>query len=274
MESPVSFGMIQVAHSLGLVIEELPCHPVTGVEMEALEKAFSKKNIKVCLLISNFSNPLGSCMPDEHKQRAVQLAAKYGIPLIENDLNGDLYFGSRRPTSCKTYDESGMVLWCGSVSKTLAPGYRVGWVEAGSFKEKILQTKLYHAISTTSITHEAVANFLEAGRYETHLRRLRQTLYSNYLHYIRAINDFFPVDHLRVSRPQGGFVLWLELNKKINTLELYEAAAGRNISIAPGKMFTLKNQYNNCFRLNYGLHWDERKLHALKTLGGLVKGMV
>lgn len=274
MESPVSFGMLQVAQNLGLVIEELPCHPLTGIDVNALEKAFAKRKIRICLLISNFSNPLGSCMPDEHKKQVVALLEKYGVPLIENDLNGDIYFGTSRPASCKTYDESGMVLWCGSVSKTLAPGYRVGWVEAGRFKNKLLQAKIYHAISATSVTHEAVAGFLETGRYETHLRKLRQTLYSNHLHYLRAINAFFPAEKIKLSRPQGGFVLWLELDKKIDTVALYEEAAARNIGIAPGKMFTLKNQYNNCMRLNYGLFWDDKKLQALKTLGHLVKKML
>lgn len=269
MESPVSFGMIQVAQSLRLNIIELPTDTQTGVAPEALEHAL-KKGVKACLLTSNFSNPLGSCMPDENKKQAVRLLEKYNVPLIENDLNGDVYFGSHRPKSCKTFDESGLVLWCGSVSKTLAPGYRVGWVEAGRFKEKVLQMKLYHSITSTSITQEVVAGFLETGRYEAHLRKLRHTLYTNYLHYIRAIQTYFPAGSVRASRPQGGSVLWLQLDNGINTLELYERAIQKKISIAPGKMFTLKDQFHNCFRLNYGLCWNDKTAQALKTLGKLV----
>ncbi|HYC29554.1 MAG TPA: PLP-dependent aminotransferase family protein, partial [Chitinophagaceae bacterium] len=212
------------------------------------------------------------CMPDEHKKEAVRILEKFNVPLIENDLNGDIYFGSQRPKSCKTYDESGLVMWCGSVSKSLAPGYRVGWVEAGKFKDKVQQVKLYHSISSTAITQEVVSRFLENGRYETHLRKLRHTLYTNYLQYIKLINDCFPGDTL-VSQPQGGFVLWVELNKKVNTVELYEKALLQKISIAPGKMFTLTDQFSNCMRLNYGLVWNERTETGLRILGKLIKGM-
>ncbi len=273
IESPVSFGMIQVIQSLGLKIIELPTHPETGIELDALRNVLAKNKVKLILLISNFSNPLGCCMPDEHKKEVVRLIEEYNIPLIENDLNADIYFGSHRPKSCKTYDESGLVLWCGSVSKSLAPGYRVGWVEPGRFKEQILQVKMYHTISSTSITEEVIANFLETGRYESHLRKLRQTLYSNYLQYIRAINEYFP-DDTRASRPQGGFVLWLELNKKINTTELYDHAIKHHISIAPGKMFTLQNQFSNCMRISYGLCWNEKIDNSLKTLGHITKNMI
>ena len=270
MESPVSFGMLQLAQALHLKVMELPTHPETGVDLNALEEAMKSGNIKACLLISNFSNPLGSCMPDEHKRTAAQLAEKYNVPIIENDLNGDVYFGSHRPKSCKTYDESGMVLWCGSVSKTLAPGYRVGWTAPGKFKEKVLRMKLYHAISCTTITQEVIAGFLETGRYESHLRKLRHTLHGNLMKFSAAISDYFPAGTL-TSHPKGGFVLWVELPGDINTLELYETAIARKISFAPGRIFTMQTEYDNCLRLNYGLVWNQKLENDLKILGLLAK---
>lgn len=273
LESPVSFGMLQLAQSLGLRVLELPTHPVTGIEIDALKKALATKKTKLCLLISNFSNPLGSCMPDEHKKEVVRLLERYNIPLIENDLNGDIYFGMHRPKSCKTFDERGLVLWCGSVSKTLAPGYRVGWVAPGRFKEQILRLKRHHAISSTSLTQEVVANFLETGRYENHLRKLRQTLHANCLQFTRAISEYFP-EGTSASRPQGGFVLWVELPRKVNTLDLYEKAMLQKISIAPGRMFTLQQQFKNCLRLNYGLLWNEKLDLTLKTLGKIAERLM
>jgi DNA-binding transcriptional MocR family regulator len=270
MESPVSFGMLQLAQALGVKVLELPTHPQTGIDLNALEDALKSKRLNAILLISNFSNPLGSCMPDPHKKAAVQLAEKYNIPLIENDLNGDVYFGQQRPKSCKTYDSSGIVLWCGSVSKTLAPGYRVGWVAPGKFKEKVLRMKLYHSISGTSITQEVIAGFLETGRYENHLRKLRQTLHRNSLKYATAIADYFP-EGTMASRPEGGFVLWVELPKAIDTMQLYDKAITRKISFAPGRIFTLQNQYHNCMRLNYGLVWNDWLETYLKVLGNLAK---
>ncbi|WP_256006727.1 aminotransferase-like domain-containing protein [Pedobacter deserti] len=270
MESPVSFGMLQLAQALQLKVLELPTNPETGVDLNALEDAMKSGKIKACLLISNFSNPLGSCMPDKHKRTVALLSEKYQVPIIENDLNGDVYFGSHRPKSCKTYDESGMVLWCGSVSKTLAPGYRVGWTAPGKFKEKVLRMKLYHAISCTTITQEVIAGFLETGRYESHLRKLRHSLHANLLKYSTAISAYFPEGTL-TSHPTGGFVLWVELPGDINTLELHEKALARKISFAPGRIFTMQNQYDNCLRLNYGLVWDQKLENDLKLLGILAR---
>ena len=273
VESPVYFGTVRLAESLGLNVLELPSNAKTGIEIEALKKALSVHKIKLCLLVSNFNNPLGSCMPDEHKQEVVRLLAHHNVPLIEDDLYGDVYFGDSRPKCCKTYDESGLVLWCGSVSKTLAPGYRVGWVAPGRFKNDVIRMKQVHSISSTTLTQEVIADFLANGRYESHLRKMRQTLHTNCLQYIRAIADYFP-EGTKVSRPQGGFVLWVELAKHIDTMELYERAIKKNISIAPGRMFTLQKQFDNCMRISYGMQWNEHLDEALKTLGKLVKGML
>jgi DNA-binding transcriptional MocR family regulator len=270
MESPCYPGILQLAGGLGLKVLELPTHPTTGIEMEALKKAIPKINL--CLLVPNFNTPLGSCMPDEHKCEVVRLLDRHGIPLIEDDIYGDLYFGAQRPKCCKSFDKNGTVLWCSSISKTLAPGYRVGWVAPGRYKERILKLKLVHAISSPTITHEAVANFLKSGRYESHLRQMRQTLQSNCQHFMHAIADYFP-EGTKTSRPQGGLALWVELNKKVNTMDLFDTAIKQRISIAPGRMFTLQNQFENCMRLSIGLPWSEEVRNRLKLLGRLVAGM-
>lgn len=273
VESPVYFGILQLARSLGFNILELPTNAQTGIEIEALETALLNNKIQLCLLVSNFSNPLGSCMPDEHKKRVVELLEHYNVPLIEDDLYGDVYFGSHRPKSCKSYDQSGNVLWCGSFSKTLAPGYRTGWVAPGKFKQQIIKTKLFHNITSTTITQEAIAAFLENGRYENHLRKMRHTLHANSLNFLRTISEHFPKG-TKVSRPQGGFILWVELPKNINTLELYEMALRHKISIAPGRMFTSKQQYNNCLRLSYGMDWNDEVRNGLILLGYLAKELM
>jgi DNA-binding transcriptional MocR family regulator len=268
MESPCYPGTLQLARSLGLKVLELPTHPATGIEIDALKKAIPKINL--CLLVPNFNTPLGSCMPDEHKKEVVKLLAQHHIPLIEDDIYGDLYFGTQRPTCCKAFDKEGTVLWCSSVSKTLAPGYRVGWVAPGRYKEQILKLKLVHAISSSTLIQETVANFLKSGRYENHLHKLRQTLHSNYQHYIQAIGEYFP-EGTKTSRPQGGLALWVEFNKTVNTTELFDRALKQKISIAPGRMFTLQDQFENCMRLSIGFPWSEEVKHKLKLLGRLVQ---
>lgn len=267
IESPCYPGILQLANGLGLKVLELPTHPTTGIEIEALKKAIPK--IDICLLIPNFNSPLGSCMPDENKKEIVQLLSDNDIPLIEDDVYGDLYFGNR-PKCCKSFDKEGNVLYCSSISKTLAPGYRVGWIAPGKYKDKILKLKLLHSTSSISIVNEAVANFLKAGKYEKHLQQLRKTLQNNYQNYVRTIAETFP-EGTKTSRPQGGLSLWVEFRKNIKTTELYDLAIKQNISIAPGRMFTLQNQFENCIRLCFGLPWSEETRLSLMQVGKLAK---
>lgn len=271
VESPCFYGILHLAQSLGLKVLELPTDPQTGVDMDSLKKILQKTKLAACLLVSNFNNPFGSLMPDENKKAAVQLMEKYHVPLIEDDIYGDIYFGNSRPACCKSYDESGIVLLCSSVSKTLAPAYRVGWVAPGKFIEQVSKIKLYHSLCSTAVTHEVIGNFLENGRYEAHLRKLRRTLHANYLQYVRVIGASFP-EGTKISRPQGGLSLWVELPKVIDAVDLYNEAVAKKITFSPGKMFTFQNQFNNCMRLSYGLEWNEKTENGLKTLGKLAKG--
>ncbi|MEI8279999.1 MAG: PLP-dependent aminotransferase family protein [Bacteroidota bacterium] len=273
VESPVYFGVLRYAKNLGLKVLELPTDPDTGVDPDDVKKALQKHTIKACFLVTNFSNPLGYCMPDEQKEAMVKLLSKNGVPLIEDDLYGDVYFGKKRPRTCKSFDEEGNVLWCSSISKTLAPGYRVGWVAPGKYMDQIKQLKLYNSITSATIQQEAIANFLATGRYEHHLRKLRQTLHANSLHFTRAIGEYFP-EGVKLTNPKGGFILWAELNKKIDTYHLYQEAMLHKISIAPGTMFSLQDRYHNCMRLSYGMTWTPQIDKALKKLGTLVKEMM
>lgn len=270
LESPAYYGSLQLAETLGLKVLEVPTHPGTGVDLEYLDKAIPKFKIKACLFVTNFTNPLGACMPDCNKQELVRLLEKYDIPLIEDDIYGDMYFGKERPGVCQTFDTNGLVLLCNSFSKSLAPGYRVGWTVPGRYKEKVLNLKRHHSISSPSLPSAAIACFLENDRYEHHLRGMRKTLHTQYMRHLQAIREYFPEDCC-VSRPQGGFVLWVELNPKVNTYELYEQAIKHKVSFAPGRIFSLQERYNNCMRISFSNPWSKQIDEGLKTLGRLIR---
>jgi DNA-binding transcriptional MocR family regulator len=270
VESPVYYGILQLARNLGLNVLELPTNARTGIEIDALKKVLKTRKVKLCLLVSNFNNPLGSCMPDEHKKEVVKLLDHYNIPLIEDDEYGEFHFGTRRPLNCKSFDESGNVIWCGSFSKTLAPGYRVGWVSAGKFHEKISRTKAYHSLASNSLAQEAISRFIENNRYDNHLRKLRRALHANSLQMMRCVSEYFP-EGVKVNRPQGGFLTWVEMPGGTDALKLYDKAVRHKISIAPGRLYTLQDQYNNCFKLSYGMPWTEQVENGFKVLGGLMK---
>ena len=270
IESPTYFAIFQVMESLGLKVVEIPTDPASGVDLDCLENSIAKFDIKACLFVCNFNNPLGSCLPEAKKKHLVSLLAKHDIPLIEDDIYGEMYFGKTRPHTCKIYDKKGLVIQCGSFSKSLAPGYRIGWTIPGRFKEKVIRVKRMNNVSTNTLAQSAIANFLENGRYELHLRHLRKALHTNCLRYTQAITTHFP-DDTRVTRPQGGFALWLELNKKTDGYKIHKQALKLNIGIAPGQIFSSKGQFSNCFRISFGLPYGEKVEAGLRQLGELVR---
>jgi len=268
-ESPTFYGIFRVMESLGLKVVEVPTDPVTGVDIDYLEKAIPRFNIKACLFVCNFNNPMGSCVPDEKKKQLVDMLAKKEIPLIEDDIYGELYFGKTRPRTCKTYDKKGLVLQCGSFSKSLAPGYRIGWTAPGRFKNTVIQLKRMNNIATNTLAQNAIAHFLQNGRYELHLRHLRKALHMQCLRYLQAMSEYFPED-TRITRPQGGFVLWVEMNKNVDGYKLHKRALKHNIGIAPGQIFSSQGQFQNYFRLSYGLPWSDKVEKGIRTLGELM----
>lgn len=273
IESPAYFGTFKLMKSLGLNVLEIPSNPINGISLEYLEDALKKVKVKACLFVTNFSNPLGTCMPDERKKSLVNLLAEFEIPLIEDDIYGDLYFGKTRPRNCKSYDKKGLVLLCSSVSKSLAPGYRVGWCIPGKFTSQVLNLKLTHSVSSATPTQTAIGVFFETGRFDLHLRNLRKALYTQCLRYKQAITEYFPLD-TKISDPKGGYVLWLELNTKVDAFALYKAALKYNISIAPGQIFSTDGSFSNCIRISYGIPFNKEIDQCLKILGTLVTDMI
>ncbi len=273
LECPTYFGISQAIESMGLKVVEINTCAEEGVDLDCLQKAIKKFDIKACVFVPNFNNPLGSCMPDEKKERLVNLITKHNIPLIEDDIYGELYFGKNRPKTCKYYDTKGLVMHCSSLSKSLAPGYRIGWAIPGKFLEEVKQIKRMQNISCPTLTQAAMAHFLGNGRYEYHLKNLRKALYTHSLRYIQAIIQYFPED-TKISRPQGGFVLWVEMNKKVNAFKLRTEAMKHRISVVPGKIFSASCGYSNFIRISFGKPWSDDVDYGLMMLGKLIKKMI
>ncbi len=268
IESPMYFGVLQILESLSLRALEIPTHPRDGISLSALRFAIDHNPIQACLVLSNFNNPLGSCIPDENKQELVQLLAQHDIPLIEGDVCGELYFSGVRPSVCKTYDRKGLVLLCSSFSKDLVPGYRVGWVVPGRFKATIEWLKYTTNVATATLPQVAIAKFLESGGYEHHLRSIRR-LYAGFVSQLsQAVMRYFP-EGTRVTRPNGGIVLWVQLPDYADSLELYKQALQAGITLAPGYMFSATAQYRNFIRLN-AAWWSFDADRAMRRLGELV----
>ena len=267
IESPICFDHLQCLESLGLNALEIPTHPRDGISLDALSFAIQTTEVQACLVISNYNNPLGSCMPDENKKELVRLLAAREIPLIENDIFGDLHFGDQRPTVAKAYDKEGLVMLCSSFSKTLALGYRVGWVSPGRYQDRLEWLKYTSSLANNTVASYAVADFLKSGGYRRHLLRIRMAYNRNLTAMRQAIIRGFPND-IRVTRPMGGFLLWIQLPSGADALELYKLALKDGIAIIPGHIFSASDQYRNFIRLNAAT-WGKETERAIYRLGQL-----
>jgi len=268
VESPAYFGALHALEELGLRAVEIPTDPEHGMDLDALEVALTQHDISACLVVPNFSNPTGSLMPDAHKRSLVQMLAEREVPLIEDDVFGELHHGPHRPHLAKSYDEKGLVMLCGSFSKSLAPGYRVGWVAPGRYYDRIKALKLTTTLATPTLPELAIADFLANGGYDHYLRSARAFYAANTKRVGQAIRLAFP-EGTQVSQPQGGFVLWVEMPTGVDALRLQDEALAHEINIAPGPMFSANQGYRNCVRISCGVPWTERLHHALQTLGKL-----
>ncbi|WP_018506608.1 PLP-dependent aminotransferase family protein [Thiobacillus thioparus] len=270
IESPAFFGTLQAIESLGMQALEIPSDPVEGISLDALALALERWPVKAVTVVSNFSNPTGSLMPDAHKTRLVKMLAARGIPLIEDDIYGDLAHGRQRPRPAKAYDHADNVLLCASFSKTIAPGYRVGWIVPGRWRKAVEHLKYVSTLSSATLPQLAVAHYLADGRYERHLNKVRRTYADNLARMQAHIARHFPAG-TRTSRPDGGFVLWVELPEQTDTLALHDKALRQGISFTPGNLFSPQGRYRNCLRLAAALPWDARVEQALEALGKLAR---
>jgi DNA-binding transcriptional MocR family regulator len=269
IESPTFFGILQIIQSLGMKVCEIPTYPRDGVCLDELEERLKCCKVKACVFTTNFSNPLGSCMPEDKKQKLVELLARRQIPLIEDDIYGTMHFSGSRPKAAKAYDQEGLVLLCDSFSKTLSPGLRVGWVAPGRFREKVEFLKFVNTCATPALPQMAVAEFLQNGGFDHHLRKMRRFYAAHAQLMGEAVGRYFPAG-TKATRPNGGMCLWVELPKQIDSMAVYHEAMAKKISIAPGAIFSAKQKFTNFIRLNCGNPWTDQVEQAMKTLGQIL----
>lgn len=269
VESPTYYVMLQLLEAMGLRALEIPTHPVSGISPEALELATRERRVAACLLIPNGGNPLGCVMPDAAKQQIAELLASRRIPLIEDDIYRDICFGGVRPRPIHAFDSSGNTLLCTSFSKTVSPALRVGFVAAGRRVGDIVLQKTLTSGKTNALTQRVIAELMESRGFDVHLRTLRRRFIDQIARTREAVARYFPAE-TRVTDPQGGFVLWLELPPAVDAFALHRLAVAEGIAFVPGELFSASGQYRNCLRLACGQPWSERIEDGLRRLGLLI----
>lgn len=269
VESPTFYGALQAIERLQLKAVEIPVLPGVGIDLALLAQALAERPIKACWLMGNVQHPLGHTMPDGHKQALMQLLNAHGVALVEDDVYAELYFGRERPRPIKCWDARGQSLLCGSFSKCLAPGFRVGWVVAGPHAERIQRLQLISTLSTNVPSQLALADMLRQGGVDAHFRRLRHSLAQRQQQMRAALLRLFP-EEVRISAPDGGYFLWLEFDPRLDGRALHTQALACGFSLAPGALFSSQGQHNHCLRLNSSHPWSPALEAALARLAELI----
>jgi len=272
VESPTFYGALQALERHSLRAVEVATHPRSGVDVAALAAVLERHPVKACWLMPNFQNPLGSLMPDAARQELVALLARHQVPLIEDDVYGELYFGAHKPRPAKAWDRTGLVMHCSSFSKTLAPGFRIGWVAAGRFATAVGRRKLMSSLAAPLPSQEGLSEYLQHGGYDRHLRQLRQSLLRHRQVVLRGVTKWFP-GGTRVTQPEGGYFAWVELPASVDALELHRLALSHAISLAPGHLFSADHRFKHHVRVNFGHPDNERTEAALRTVGRIARAL-
>ncbi|MNF59484.1 putative HTH-type transcriptional regulator YjiR [compost metagenome] len=273
VDSPSFHGAMQTLKGFGMKALELPTDPLNGISLEALELALEQWPIKLIQLTPNCNNPLGYIMPEARKRALLTLAQRYDVPILEDDVYGDLAYQYPRPRTIKSFDDDGRVLLCSSFSKTVAPGIRVGWIAPGRYLDRVLHMKYISTGATATQPQLALAEFIGKGHYEPHLRRMRTQYQINRDRMIDWVMRYFPAG-TRASRPQGSFMLWVELAEDFDTLRLNRALLPKGVQIAAGSIFSASGKYRNCLRMNYSAKPTPAIEAAVRAVGEMVRELM
>ncbi|MCY0966615.1 PLP-dependent aminotransferase family protein [Parathalassolituus penaei] len=267
VESPGFYGLLQLLEQLQLQVIEIPSPTSTGMDPDALEAALARWPIRACIVSPAFSTPGGALMPDAHRQRLLTLAEQHDMAMIEDDIYADTAFATP-PDPLKALDQHGRVILCSSFSKSLSRDLRLGWISGGRWHARILHLKLVTQLASSRSLQQGVADFLEDGSFSSHLRRQKYLLREQRDRLLAALR-IWPGNH-RISTPEGGLAVWLELDQDADTLTLYPQALQAGVVITPGPLFSASGQFHHCLRLSFAHDWTPSRLQALQTLSGLL----
>lgn len=272
VESPTYFGLLQILESLGLRALEIPTSPQRGLSVDALELALrTQPGIRAVVVVPNLQNPLGCIMPDEDKQRLLEVCVAHGTALIEDDTYGALADGGPR-RAIKHWDQAGDVIYCSSLHKTLAPGMRLGWIMGGRWHARVDMLKFAQSRPNEAAGQLAAATYMATKAFDRHLARLRRQLTQQRQQVADAIAREFPAG-TRLSLPPGGMLLWVELPDGVSGMAVFEAALSAGIRVAPGAMFSDSGRYDHYLRLSCAEPDPGRVEQAIRRLAGIVASL-
>lgn len=265
IEDPVFYGAIEATQRHQLNVVTVAVNPVNGIDLNGLEKAFRQKSVTACWLMPNYQNPTGALYSDKSKKEIVELASRYNVSIIEDDVYSELHFTENQPKPLKYWDDEDRVLLCGSFSKSLCPGYRIGWVVNRKLSERIQKQQLLSTLSSSFPIQQGIAHYLQYESYDNHLRKLRKELCHRQQQYKNFIRETFPIG-TQIFVPSGGYFLWLTFPEQLRVSEVYHQLISEGISFGYGSLFSAQGRSQNHMRLNISFELNVKTETALKRI--------
>lgn len=239
-----------------------------GMKMDALEEAL-KAHPETALVytVPNFQNPTGRTMPAERRKKFAELAAKYDVPVLEDNPYGDIRFAGEHVPSVKSFDHAGKVFYMSTFSKILAPGFRLGWLVADpKVIEKLTVLKQSADLHTDNLVQYVVTEFFKENDVDAHVKEISDLYGKRKQLMIDGIKKYFPKD-VKYTDPEGGMFLWVEVPGVTDTVELFKQCLEHNVAFVPGDPFFAGKPQPGTFRLNYSNMQEDQIEVGLKRLG-------
>lgn len=266
-ESPSYLGAINAFKSYGSKFIEVPTDK-DGMIMEELEKILEvTENVKMIYVIPDFQNPTGITWTLERRKKFIEIISKYEIPVLEDNPYGELRFEGESLPSLKSMDKKGLVIFLGTFSKILCPGYRLGWTCASqNILKKFIFVKQVADLQASSISQIEVSKFIDLYNLDNHVKKINEVYARRRDLMLETMKEEFP-EGVEYTYPEGGLFIWVELPKHLDSRIIRKDCLANNVAYVPGGSFFPNGGTENCFRLNYSNMSDDRIVEGIKRIG-------
>ncbi|MCC4383918.1 PLP-dependent aminotransferase family protein [Limosilactobacillus reuteri] len=246
-----------------------------GMKMDALEEALkANPNTKLIYTVPNFQNPTGRTMTEERRKQLAELAEKYDVYVLEDNPYGEIRFAGEHVPAVKSFDKSGHVLYMSTFSKTLAPGFRLGWLVADEdVVNKLTVLKQSADLHTDNLAQFAVAQFFADNDVDAHVKEISDLYGKRKDLMLEGIKKYFP-EGVKYTDPEGGMFLWVEVPGVDDTVELFKECLEHDVAFVPGDPFFAGEAQPGAFRLNYSNMKEDQIEVGLKRLGAALTAAV